>query len=114
MADLFSMKSPLVIRFANGESRIMAEYFKHPQGLLFFDLFWHQQENSVHLVEGIHKGEGPWKVGEAVITVLGCHGCDVDLATQYADWQAYLQMHADEYPALEYIRQIARENGAIF
>ena len=114
MADLFSMKSPLMIRFANGESRIMAEYFKHPQGLLFFDVFWNQQpENSIHLIEGEYKGEGPWKVGDAVISVLGCHGCDADLAAQFADWQAYLQMCSDEYPDDDEIVGIAVSHGAV-
>lgn len=114
MADLFSMKAPLVIRFPDGEFRIMAEYFKHPDGLLFFDLFWNQQpDNSIHLVKGEYKGDGPWKVGDVVISVLGCHGCDADLATQFAEWQAYLQMCGDEYPGDEEIQKLANEYGVI-
>lgn len=114
MADLFSMKSPLMIRFRNGETRIMAEYFKHPRGLLFFDVFWnHQPESSIHLVEGEYKGEGPWKVGDAVISVLGCHGCDADLAAQFADWQTYLQMCEDEYPCADEIVGIAVSHGVV-
>jgi len=115
MADLYSMKSPLMIRFVNGEASVMAEYFKHPDGLLYFDLFWNQQPAaSIHLVEGICKGEGPWKVGDVVISVLGCHGCDADLATQFSEWQTYLQMCGDEYPGYEEIRKLATEYGAIF
>lgn len=114
MADLFSMKSPLMIRFADGEARVMAEYFKHPQGLLFLDLFWHQNPQAfIHLIEGEYKGEGPWKVGDAVISVLGCHACDVELATQYAEWQAYLQMYGDEYPHRQVIEEKARAKGAL-
>lgn len=114
MADLFSMKSPLIIRLANGETHIMAEYFKHPKGLLYFELFWHQQpEKMIHLHEGEHKGEGPWKVGDAVISVLGCHGCDADLATQFSDWQMYLQMCADEYPTQQEVSEFAMSHGAV-
>lgn len=114
MADLFSMKSPLMIRFSDGQTRIMAEYFRHPEGLLFFDLFWHlDPDNSVHLVKGEYKGEGPWKVGDAVISVLGCHGCDAELATQFAEWQTYRQMCEDEYPSLDEIRRFAVSLGAL-
>ncbi len=114
MADLFSMKSPLIIRLANGETHIMAEYFRHPRGLLYFELFWHQQpENLTHLIEGEYKGEGPWKVGDAVISVLGCHGCDADLATAFAEWQMYLQMCGDDYPAEQAIKEYAVKIGAL-
>lgn len=118
MADLFSMKSPLMVRFENGESRVMAEYFRHPQGLLYFDVFWPEcwpdrMASVVHLVEGEYKGEGPWKIGGAVISVLGCHGCDADLATQFADWQNWLQMQAKNYPANLELASIARQFGAM-
>ena len=114
MPDLFSMKSPLMIRFPNGEKRIMAEYFKHSQGLLFFDVFWHQSDDSaMHLVKGEYKGEGPWKIGDAVITVLACHGSDPELASLFAEWQMYLQMSADAYPVDDEIKKIAASKGAI-
>ena len=115
MADLFSMKSPLMIRFPNGEKRIMAEYFKHPNGLLFFDVFWNQSdESAIHLVEGEYKGEGPWKIGDAVINVLGCHGTDPELATLFSEWLTYMQMAGDEYPAEDKIKELAQTKGAIF
>jgi len=114
MADLFSMKSPLMIRFADGEVRVMAEYFKHPEGLLFLDVFWNTNPDAfIHLVKGEYRGEGPWKVGDAVVSVLGCHGCDADLASQFADWQTYLQMCGDEYPARRVIEEKARAKGAV-
>lgn len=114
MADLFSMKSPLMIRFTDGSASIMAEYFKHPEGLVYFDVFWNlQPESSVHLVKGDYKGDGPWKVGDTVITVLGCHGCDADLATQFAEWQTYRQMCDDEYPSRDEINNLARSLGAL-
>ena len=114
MADLFSMKSPLMIRFPNGEKRIMAEYFKHPQGLLFFDVFWNRSDDSaMHLVKGEYKGEGPWKIGDAVITVLACHGSDPELATLFSEWQSYLQISVDAYPVDDEIKKIAASKGAI-
>ncbi len=123
MADLFSMKSPLMIRFPDGESQVMAEYFRHPQGLLYFDLFWtdyldedyapHKLQPAVHLVKGEYRGEGPWKIGDAVISVLGCHGCDARLASEFATWQSFLQMSADSYPVAEDIQRMAQHLGAL-
>lgn len=61
MADIFSMQAPLMIRLPSGEKRVLAEYFPHPQGILYFDLLWHlgDPDMSIHLVEGSIKGEGP-------------------------------------------------------
>lgn len=115
MADLFSMKSPLMIRLPNGEKHIMAEYFRHPQGLVFFDVFWHQTgDSAVHLVKGEYKGDGPWKIGDAVIHVLGCHGTDPELATLFSEWQNYRQMAGDDYPSDEEVIILARSKGAVF
>ena len=92
----------------------MAEYFRHPEGLLFFDVFWNLvDEPSFHLVKGQYKGEGPWKIGDAVINVLGCHGSDPELAGLFSEWQTYRQMAVDEYPSDEAIAAIARERGAL-
>jgi len=50
-----------MIRLPSGEKRVLAEYFPHPQGILYFDLLWHlgDPDMSIHLVEGSIKGEGP-------------------------------------------------------
>lgn len=114
MADLFSMTAPLMIRFPDGEKRIMAEYFRHPEGLLFFDVFWNQSGDlAIHLVKGEYKGEGPWKIGNAVISVLGCHGSDPQLASLYSEWQTFRQVAGDQYPSNDQIRQLAVARGAI-
>lgn len=114
MAELFSMKSPLVIRLADGRKHIMAEYFRHPEGLLFFEIFWHQQpeQAGIHLVQGEYKGDGPWKVGDCVISVLGCHGSDPELASLFSEWQTYMQMASDVYPENEQIIALAISKGA--
>ena len=114
MADLFSMTAPLMIRLPDGQKRIMAEYFRHPEGLLYFDVFWNQaDDNAIHLVQGEYRGEGPWKVGDAVINVLGCHGSDPELASLFSEWQVYRQMAADLYPSDNEIRSLAKAKGAI-
>jgi hypothetical protein len=114
MADLFSVKSPLMIRLRSGEKRVMAERFAHPHGLLYFDLYWHLGDpaQTLHLVEGPIKGDGPWKVGEAVVRVLGCHGTDPELAAAFEDWRQYLEQNADDYPPPPLILAIARRHGA--
>jgi hypothetical protein len=114
MADLFSVTAPLLIRLPSGEQRVMAERFAHPHGLVFFDLFWHlgDPRETVHLVSGPIKGDGPWKVGDAVVRVLGCHGTDGPLASQFDEWRSYLTEHADAYPERAFIEAVARRYGA--
>ena len=114
MADLFSMTTPLMIRNPQGEEQVIAEIFPHPNGLVYFDLYWYlgQPDETIHLVEGKLSGEGPWKIGEYVINVLGCHGTNAELATAYQQWQTYLQT-ADDYPPPPLVVAIARRMGAI-
>ena len=110
---LFSANTPLAIRFPNGSKKIMVEYFCHVDGLLFFEPFWNTIEKYVPVVvAGEIKGDGPWKVGDCVVTVLACHGTDATLALEFADWQGYLQMQGDEYPTPEAIAQLAQSYGA--
>jgi len=114
MADIFSVKSPLMIRLPSGEKRVMAECFAHPEGLLYFDVYWHLHDptQTLHVVAGPIKGDGPWKVGEAVVHVLGCHGTDPELASAFEDWRQYLEQNADDYPPRPLILAIARRHGA--
>lgn len=103
-----------MIRLANGEKHIMAEYFRHADGLLFFDVFWHQNpQQGIHVIKGEYKGDGPWKVGNNVIHVLGCHGSDPDLANLFAEWQYYMQTGAEDYPAVDEIHALAKTHGAL-
>jgi hypothetical protein len=114
MADLFTITAPLMIRLPDGEERVIAHHFPHPQGILYFDLFWHegQPEQMIHVVLGEVNGDGPWKVGEHVINVLGCHGTNADLAMQFEQWQSYLQRADVDYPPEPLIAAIARKLGA--
>jgi hypothetical protein len=114
VADLFRMTSPLMIRLACGRKRVMAEHFPHPRGLLYFDLYWHLQDpaQAVHVVPGPIRGEGPWKVGEALVQVLGCQGSDPELAAAFEAWRNYLALHAADYPPRPLIQAIARRYAA--
>jgi len=90
------------------------EFFPHPQGLLGFEIYWEQAADPSSLIQvyaGEVKGEGPWKVGDAVITVLGCHGTDAELASTFADWKFHREF-GNPYPQDEEIRAIARRYGA--
>lgn len=115
MADLFSVTAPLLIRLATGDMYVMAERFPHPRGLLYFDLYWHlgNPHKGAHIVEGIIKGEGPWKIGDAVVRVLGCQGTDGALARRFDEWRAYIGDDAAAYPARAEIAIIARQHGAM-
>jgi len=92
MAELFSVRAPLMIRSPHGGEKVIAELFPHPEGILFYEIFWDQLpgDQGLYLVRGAIKGEGPWKVGDYVINVLGCQGSQPELAADYGQWQLYL------------------------
>ena len=115
MSDLFSVTAPLLIRRADGRQHVAAELFPHPNGIVYFELFWNLRdpEQTVYRIEGTLKGDGPWKVGDAVIRVLGCHGTDGALARQFDEWRLYRREHPDSYPERAFIEVIARRLGAI-
>ena len=115
MADIFSVTAPLALRCPDGTRKVIAACFPHSRGLLYLDPFWHRRtpREAAHLIEGELQGEGPWKIGTCVISVLGCHGTDPDLAAAYAQWRAYLESdEGADYPGREQIRSIARRLGA--
>lgn len=114
MADLFSVKTPLAIRYPDGTKKIMLEYFASKDGLLYLEPYWHLQPASLQMnrVTGEIKGDGPWKVGDCVVTVLGCHGTDPELAQLFAQWQFYMQTEAEDYPDQNIIYELAESHGA--
>lgn len=113
MADLFTVTAPLLIRYPDGRREVMVERLAHPAGLVYFRPFRDRQEAAlaIRLVAGEVRGEGPWKVGEAVVTVLGCHGTDPDAAAEYADWRLYREQLADAYPDRDALLALARAAG---
>jgi len=115
MADLFSVTAPLLLSEADGRQSLMAECFRHPGGLLYFELYWHLQRpasRGVHVVQGEVRGEGPWRIGAAVVRVLGCRGTDPELAAAWSEWQTLVNSAAGAYPAREAIENLARDSGA--
>jgi hypothetical protein len=115
MADLFSVTAPLMIRYPDGGKRVMAEVFPHPEGLLYFELFWDRMpdERGVHVISGVVRGEGPWKAGDCVITLLGCQGSEPELAGDYAEWRLYLEQASAAYPSRRELEAMARRHGAL-
>jgi hypothetical protein len=112
MADLFSVTAPLAIRFPGGDKRIMIERLAHENGVLFLPPFWMNRpvQDVLCFVPGPVKGEGPWKVGDAVVQVLGCHGTDPDLAGEFARWQTHLEQIGN-YPERAAIEQLMEQNA---
>jgi len=101
MADLFSVTAPLAIRFRDsGEKQIMIERIPYNDGLVFLPVFWTDTgvADALRYVPGPIEGEGPWKVGNAVVTVLGCHGTDAELAGDFSCWQTRLLQLGEAYP----------------
>lgn len=114
MARLETVTAPLVVRHADGSEQVVAACFPHPLGVLYLDLFWHQRSpaEAAHLLRGELRGDGPWRVGDAVIRTLGCHGTDPHLQDQFSPWRSYLEQHGDAYPPHAQILEIARRLGA--
>ena len=115
MADPYTVTAPLALRLPDGSEQVIAACFPHPLGLLYLDCFWHQStpQASAHLIRGTLSGEGPWRIGDHVLRVLGCHHTDPHLAEPYARWREYLEVHGEtDYPPPEQIRAIARRLGA--
>ena len=115
MADIFSLTAPLTVKNLNAEQKVVAEYFRHEKGLLYFDLYWHQQqpEQAMHIVEGEITGEGPWRIGDSIFNVLGCRGTNMDMAMQHEQWLTYLQTAGNDYPPQGLVYAIAKKMGAI-
>jgi len=115
MADLFTLTTPLLIRYPDDTRHVMIAAFRHPQGLLYFRPFWTQLPDAegVRLVQGNLGGEGPWKVGDAVITVLGCQGAHPQQAAEFADWKFQLEQHGEHYPTRDELQAIAIEKGLL-
>ena len=116
MARIEQVTAPLVIRFGDDSEQVVAACFPHPLGLLYLDLFWHQRgpQEAAHLIRGELNGEGPWRVSDARIRLLGCHNTDPHLQDQFGPWRAYLEERGDEYPPQAQIFEIARRLGAAF
>ena len=114
MAAIDSVAAPLVLRHPDGREQLIAACFPHPAGLLYFDLYWHLStpREAAHLIRGELRGEGPWRVGDARLRVLGCHNTDPQLQGAFAAWQRYLQANAGAYPPRAQILEIARRMGA--
>ncbi len=108
MADLFSVTAPLAIRLADGSRQIMIARLAHRDGLLFLPPFWTETglAAALRFVAGPIRGDGPWKVGDAVVTVLGCYGTDTALAAEFASWQAQLEQLGDTYPDRDEIERL--------
>lgn len=114
MAIIDQLTAPLVLRDPDGNEKVIAACFTHPKGVLYLDLFWHQStpDKAAHLITGDLSGEGPWRIADYRMRVLGCHNTDPHLADSFAAWQEYLQNNPDQYPPRPQIEDIARKLGA--
>ena len=113
MADLFSITAPLLIRYPDDRLEVMVDCLHHPAGLVYFRPFWDQMSltEGIRLVTGEVRGGGPWKFGDAVVTVLGCRGPHPEQAAEFAEWQVYREQFGSKYPDVDALTQFAREAG---
>jgi len=117
MADLFSITAPMLVRRGDGVRHIIAERFPlvNSSGLVYFEVYWHLHRpatEAIHVLNGEILGDGPWRIANNVVSILGCQGSDPELATAFAEWQQYLQLGAPGYPGREAVCMLARSIGA--
>ena len=115
MPDLFTMKRPLAVNYENGNKSIMVAYYPHKEGLVYLEPFWEQKPegNKAIVIKGEVRGDGPWKIGNAVISLVGCQGTDPYLAQLLSQWEFHVQSMREDYYQPEQIRNLAREYGAL-
>ena len=111
MADLYTVTVPLRVQCRDGSRRVALACVPHARGVVLVEPpavpgAWPE---AMQLLEGELKGEGPWKVGECVITVLGCHGTDGELATEFAQWRQSYEMSGEPLPSREQLIQFAAQ-----
>jgi len=113
MADLFTLTTPLLIRYPDNTRRVMVACFPLVGGIVYFRPWWNELPDGegIQIVRGDIRGEGPWKVGDAVITVLGCQGTHPEQAAEFADWKFYLEQRGERYPMRDELEVVAREKG---
>ncbi|RUA04402.1 MAG: hypothetical protein DSY43_06385 [Gammaproteobacteria bacterium] len=109
MNKIFTLRSPLYIKYPNGETRVIEEIFQHPQGVLYFELFWEKDpQYSIHLIKGEISGDGPWRVGEASFHVLGYP----QMCEMHSFWQTELMQNPTQFRSKDVVK-IALEKGVI-
>lgn len=115
MADLFTITAPLLVRLPDGTRHVMVELLRHPDGLVYFRTFWDRlpRGEGIRMLPGTVRGEGPWKIGDAVISVLGCHGSNPEEAADYAQWQVHRGQLGENYPSCAELEQMARQAGRL-
>jgi len=115
MADLFTLTAPLMIRYPDDTRHVMVACFRHPDGIVYFRPFWDQLRDGegIQVASGDIRGEGPWKVGDAVVTVLGCQGAHPEQAAEFADWKFQLERRGECYPTRDELQAVVRGQGLI-
>jgi hypothetical protein len=58
LADIFTVTAPLLLRLPDGTQCVLAEVFRHPEGLLYFDIYRDR-------LPGKSRGRGRGKSGDA-------------------------------------------------
>lgn len=113
MPAIESVTAPLAILFDDGSKILAAACFPHKLGLMYLDTWWHlkKPDEAAHIIKGELKGEGPWRIANATVRVLGCQNTDPELQAEYYNWQEYLNETSD-YPPASQIFEIARRLGA--
>jgi len=69
-------------------------------------------DKAAHLIKGELQGDGPWRIDDYRIRVLGCHNTDPHLADEFAQWNDYLAANPNSYPPRQQIEEIAERLGA--
>ncbi len=71
-SDLFKVREPLVVRYPDGDERLIAEMFAHRDGVVFFGCGWVYEKEPAQLLPGpiVKNGEGCWRLGDISVRVV--------------------------------------------
>jgi len=95
MVDIYTLTSPLLVQYPNGEKRLVADKFTHSLGMVYVVPYWLEHEiPQAYLLAGEIKGEGPWKIGDVIVRLLSCG--DIEHKMQWAEWEQYLYSCGDD------------------
>ncbi|MDD4931640.1 MAG: hypothetical protein PHG66_05875 [Candidatus Colwellbacteria bacterium] len=88
--NIFDEKRPLKINNPIGGERPIAFLIDSPfkkKGIYYFDIGYPEATlNPLHFVPGEISGEGPWQIGDSIISVMKK---DDPLMAEYSEWLDY-------------------------
>ena len=107
LKEAFESNVPLKILVMEDHERVIAEGFIVDGGIEFWDTGWDEASfHPMHYVKGKITGQGPWKVGDKIITQL--EGDEEDFE-YWQNWQNFKKTREGRYASRKRAKQFTDE-----